>query len=126
MDNIRAIRNEKDYDWALLEIEQYFVHEPVKGTPAAERFDVLASLIEAYEAKRWPIEPADPIDAIRYRMEICGFTQNDLAALLGSRSRASEILSRKRPLTRDMAYKLNRKWNIPADVLLKPYRLRAA
>ena len=126
MENIRAIRNEKDYDWALREIEQYFKHEPAKGTPAAERFDVLASLIEAYEAKRWPIEPADPIDAIRYRMEISGFTQHDLAILLGSRSRASEILSRKRPLTRDMAYKLNRKWNIPADVLLKPYRLRAA
>jgi HTH-type transcriptional regulator/antitoxin HigA len=126
MENIRAIRTEKDYDWALQEIEQYFVHEPAKGTPAAERFDVLASLIEAYEAKRWPIEPADPIDAIQYRMEISGFTQRDLAAVLGSRSRASEILNRRRLLTRDMAYRLNREWNIPADVLLKPYRLRAA
>jgi HTH-type transcriptional regulator/antitoxin HigA len=126
MDNIRAVRNEQDYDWALREIERYFTHEPQKGTPDAERFDVLASLIEAYEAKHWPIEAADPIDAIQYRMEISGFTQRDLATLLGSRSRASEILNRKRPLTREMAYKLNRKWNIPADVLLRPYRLRAA
>ena len=60
MKNIRAIRTEADYDWALAEIEQYFLKEPEPGTAAAERFDVLAALIEAYEAKHWPIEPADP------------------------------------------------------------------
>ena len=65
MKNIRAIRTEADYDWALAEIEQYFYAEPDPGTPAADRFDVLATLIEAYEAKHWPIEPADPNEAIR-------------------------------------------------------------
>ena len=92
MDNIRPLRSEADYDWALSEIEQYFVHEPEPGTPESDRFDVLADLIEAYEAKHWPIEPADPIEAIRYKMEISGFSQKDLAELLGSAPRASEIL----------------------------------
>jgi HTH-type transcriptional regulator/antitoxin HigA len=123
MRNIRAIRNETDYDWALTEIARYFENQPEPGTAAAERFDVLANLIEAYEAKHWPIEPTDPIAAIEYRMEIAGYTQKDLGELIGSRSRASEILKRKRPLTMQMAYKLSVEWNIPAEVLLKPYHL---
>ncbi|MGE0150142.1 MAG: type II toxin-antitoxin system HigA family antitoxin [Parvibaculaceae bacterium] len=64
MRNIRAIRNEADYGWALNEIARYFQNQPAPGTEAAERFDVLASLIEAYEARHWPIEPTDPIDEI--------------------------------------------------------------
>jgi HTH-type transcriptional regulator / antitoxin HigA len=123
MRNIRAIRNEADYDWALAEIAHYFENQPAPGTVAADRFDVLASLIEAYEAKNWPIEPTDPVEAIEYRMEISGYTQKDLSELIGSRSRASEILKRKRPLTMQMAHKLSVEWNIPAEVLLKPYHL---
>ncbi|MBK1870408.1 helix-turn-helix domain-containing protein [Aestuariivirga sp. YIM B02566] len=123
MRNIRAIRNEVDYDWALAEIAHYFENQPAPGTVAADRFDVLASLIEAYEAKNWPIEPTDPVEAIEYRMEISGYTQKDLSELIGSRSRASEILKRKRPLTMQMAHKLSVEWNIPAEVLLKPYHL---
>ena len=123
MRNIRAIRSEADYDWALAEIARYFENQPEPGTEAADRFDVLASLIEAYEAKHWAIEPTDPIEAIEYRMEISGYTQKDLSALIGSRSRASEILKRKRPLTMQMAHKLSVDWNIPAEVLLKPYHL---
>lgn len=126
MKNIRAIRTEADYDWALAEIEQYFQKEPEPGTPAADRFDVLAALIEAYEAKHWPIEPADPIEAIRYRMEVSGLKQTDLAELLGSASRASEILNRKRPLTTEMVYRISSKWNIPADSLVRPYHLEAS
>ena len=95
-----------DYDWALAEIAPYFDRPPTLGTSDADRFDLLATVIEAYEAKHWPIEPADPIDAIRYRMETAGYTQADLARLLGSRPRASEIMSRKRALTIPMAYKL--------------------
>lgn len=123
MRNIRAIRNEADYEWALTEIARYFESQPALGTAAADRFDVLASLIETYEAKHWPIEPADPVEAIEYRMEISGYTQKDLSELIGSRSRASEILKRKRPLTMQMAHKLSVEWNIPAEVLLKPYHL---
>ncbi len=121
---IRAIRNEADYDWALAEIDRYFKHEPKPGTTDAERFDVLAALIEAYEARHWPVEPADPVEAIKYRMQLSDYTPADLGRLLGSRSRASEILNRRRPLTIAMAHKLSRGWNIPADTLLQPYRLR--
>ncbi len=123
MNNIRPLRTEVDYDWALAEIEAYFENPPPLGTSAADRFDLLATVIEAYEAKHWPIEPADPIDAIRYRMETAGYTQADLAQLLGSRPRASEIMNRKRALTIPMAYKLHREWNIPAETLIRPYHL---
>jgi HTH-type transcriptional regulator/antitoxin HigA len=118
--DIRPIRTEADYDWALKEIERYFELEPKRGTPEADRFDVLATLIEAYEAKHWRIEPPDAVEAIRFRMEMGGLGQADLAHLLGSRSRASEILRRKRPLTLEQAWKLHREWQIPAEALLRP------
>ena len=123
MKNIRAIRNEADYSWALKEIEHYFIKEPEPGSKAAERFDVLSALIEAYELKYWPIEASDPIDAIRYKMEIAGLKQSDLAEVIGSASRASEILKRKRALTMEMAYKIHSSWHIPAESLVRPYHL---
>jgi HTH-type transcriptional regulator/antitoxin HigA len=126
MRNIRPLRNEADYDWALAEIEHYFDKEPKRGTDEADRFDVLAALIESYEAQHWPIGLPDPVDAIRWRMDREGLTQSDLAELLGSRSRASEILNRKRVLTLEQAYRLHREWQIPAEVLLQPYRPDAA
>lgn len=121
--DIRPLHSEADYDAALGDIEQYFEVEPQPGTPDADRFDLLALVIADYEAKHWPIDPPDPVEAIKYRMEQGGYRQRDLAILLGSRSRASEILSRKRALTLDMAWKLNREWGIPAEALLKPYSL---
>lgn len=93
---IRPIRNEAEYDQALEEIEQYFENEPKPGAPEADRFDRLALVVEDYERKRWPIEPPETIDAIRYRMETSGYTQADLGRLLGSRQRASNVLNRKR------------------------------
>src|ERR1051326_5847919 len=120
--NIRPIRTDADYNWALKEIEQYFEHKPKRGTPAADRFDVLATLIEAYEEKYWPIDPPDAVEAIRFRMEQSGLSQTDLARLIGSRSRASEILRRKRPLTLEQAWTLHREWHIPAEALLRPHR----
>ncbi len=126
MRNIRPIRNEADYDWALKEIERYFEREPKRGTPEADRFDVLAMLISAYEAKRWPIDAPDPVEAIRSYMEMAGRRQADLAALIGSKSRASEIMNRKRPLTMEQAHKLHREWHIPAEVLLQPSTGKAA
>lgn len=124
MIDIRPLTSEADYDWALHEVEQYFDNEPESGTPEAARFDVLSALIEHYEAKVWPIEAPDPIEAIRMCMEEKGLRQTDLATLLGSRSRASEILSRQRALTMEQAYKLNRAWHIPAEILLQPYHLQ--
>jgi len=124
--DVRAIRTEADYDWALREIEQYFEKEPRRGTVEAERFDILAALIEIYENRHWPVEPADPVEAIEYRMTLSGYTSADLARLLGSRSRASEILNRRRALTMAMAHTISTEWNIPPAALLKPYSLRGA
>jgi HTH-type transcriptional regulator/antitoxin HigA len=121
---IRPIRSEADYDAALKEIERYFENEPQPGTPAADRFDLLALIIEDYERKHWPIEPPDTIDAIRYRMETGGYTQADLGRLLGSRQRASDILTGKRALTMGTAWKLYREWDIPAEAPIAPPRTR--
>ncbi len=121
---IRPLCSEADYDAALKEIEWYFENEPTPGTPESDHFDLLALIIEDYERKRWPIEPPDAIEAIRYRMETGGYTQADLGRLLGSRQRASDILTSKRPLTMRMAWKLHREWGIPAEALIAPPRTR--
>lgn len=121
---IRLLHSEAEYDTALEEIERYFENEPKPGTPEADRFDLLALVIEDYERKHWPIEPPDAVDAIRYRMATVGYTQGDLGDLLGSRQRASDILTRKRPLTMRMAWKLHREWGIPAEALIAPPRTR--
>jgi HTH-type transcriptional regulator/antitoxin HigA len=121
---IRPLHTEADYDMALKQIERYFESEPKPGTPEADRFDLLALIIQDYERKRWPIEPPDTIDAIRYRMETGGYTQADLGRLLGSRQRASDILTSKRPLTMRMAWRLHREWGIPAEALIAPPRMR--
>jgi HTH-type transcriptional regulator/antitoxin HigA len=121
---IRLLRSERDYDTALKEVERYFENEPKPGTSEADRFDLLALVIEDYERKHWPIEPPDAIDAIRYRMETGGYTQADLGRLLGSRQRASDILTRRRPLTMRMAWRLHREWGIPAEALIAPASAR--
>ena len=123
--DIRPIKTEADYDWALAEIERYFDAEPELGSLESQRFDVLASLIEHYESRVWPIDLPDPVEAIRYRMEQGGLTQADLALVLGSRPRASEVLSRRRALTKEQAFKLHQAWHIPAEVLIQPYRVEA-
>src|SRR3977135_1766480 len=94
---IRPIRTEAEYAAALDEIERYYENEPKPGTPEADRFDLLALIVEDYERKRWPIDPPGTIDAIRYRMETGGYTQADLGRLLGSRQRATALLPRTRP-----------------------------
>lgn len=116
--DIRPIRNEEDYAWALGEIERYFEDQPEPGSAEADRFDVLADLIEAYENRIFPVGPSDPIDVLRFCMEENGRTRKDLAALLGSPSRASEILNGKRRLTVEMIVTLEREWHIPAGALL--------
>ncbi len=120
---VRPLKTEADYNRALKQIERHFDREPKRGTAAADRFDMLALVIADYEDRRWPIEPPDAIDAIRFRMDQAGYRQADLAKLIGSRSRASEIMRRKRHLTLEMAWKLSRQWRIPAESLIKPYDL---
>ncbi|HZY22968.1 MAG: type II toxin-antitoxin system HigA family antitoxin [Microvirga sp.] len=118
MMDIRPLRTEADYDAALAAIEAFFDDEPDPGSPEADAFDLLALVIADYERRHWPIDPPDPVDAIRYRMETGGFSQADLGRLLGSRQRASDILNRKRLLTLRMAKKLHREWGVPAEALL--------
>jgi HTH-type transcriptional regulator / antitoxin HigA len=125
--DIRPIRTDKDHRAALAEIETCW--GATEGTEKGDRLDVLLALVEIYEAKRWPIdidESFDPIDVLTYAIEELGHTQGELADLLGSRSRASEILSRRRALTVAMIHKISEAWKIPADLLVRPYKLERA
>lgn len=123
---IRPLRTEADYEAALAEIERYFEQEPGQGTPEADRFDLLALVIQDYERKHWPIEPPDDVEAIRFSMETRGHTQAELGKILGSRQRASDVLTGKRPLTMGMAWRLNREWEIPAEALINSSAIRDA
>lgn len=124
--DIRPIRTAEDLDWALSEIAPYFDDQPPLGSPEGARFEVLAALIDDYENKHFPIPAMEPIDFLRAHMENTGRAQRDLGRLLGSNSRASEILNRKRALTVDMIHRLHTEWNLPADLLVAPYHLAAA
>jgi HTH-type transcriptional regulator / antitoxin HigA len=118
MKAIKPIKTEADYDVVLAEINTLMDAEP--STPAGDRLDILVTLVEAYEAKHWHISPPDPIAAIELRMQQKGLTRLDLEKILGSRSRVSEILNRKRPLTLDMIRRLHSLWGIPAESLIQP------
>lgn len=125
--NIRPIRTDKGHRAALREIEALW--GAAEGSAEGDKLDLLLALVEIYEAKRWPIgagEEFDPVDALRYAIEELGHTQAELGKLLGSRSRASEILSRRRALTVDMIHKISDAWKIPADLLVRPYKLESA
>jgi HTH-type transcriptional regulator/antitoxin HigA len=116
---LRPIHSEADYDAALAEIEQYFDNEPQRGSAEGDRFEILLALIGAYEQARWRIDPPDnAVDAIQAVMEFKRYSQSDLAQLLGSRSRASEILNRKRGLTMEQARLLHEHWHVPAESLI--------
>jgi len=123
MRNIRPVKNEDDYNWAIAEITRYFENEPEPGSPDGDRFEVLGALIEAYENTHYPIDALDPVTAIKAHMEMVDLPRKALVAVLGSPSRASEVLNRKRALTLEMIYALNKEWNIPAEVLITPYHL---
>ena len=118
---IQPIKKEKDYQATLREIESLF--EAAPGTPENDRLDVLTTLVEAYEDRHFRIPLPDPIEAINYHMESRRLTRRDLELYIGSRSRVSEILNRKRALTIDMIRKLHGDLGISADVLIQPYSL---
>jgi HTH-type transcriptional regulator/antitoxin HigA len=125
--NVRPIRTDKEHRAALREIEALW--GAAEGSAEGDKLDVLLALVEIYETRRWPIgasEDFDPVDALTYAIEELGHSQAELAELLGSRSRASEILSRRRALTVDMIHKISDAWKIPADLLVRPYKLGSA
>jgi HTH-type transcriptional regulator/antitoxin HigA len=121
---IRPIRTKTDHKWALAEVERLWGTK--RGTPEGDRLDVLATLIEAYEAEHYPMDPPDPIEAIRFRMESQGMTRKDLEAMIGTRTRVAEVLNRKRSLSIGMIRRLHDKLGIPAEILIRPSRRQAA
>jgi HTH-type transcriptional regulator / antitoxin HigA len=114
--DIRPIKTEQDYSTALSRIEELWGAN--KETPEGDELDVLITLVEFYEMKNYPIAPPDPIDAIKFRMEQMGMTSADMVKYLGSQSRVSEILNRKRGLTLGMIRSLYKGLKIPAEILL--------
>ncbi len=124
MKEIRPLHNEADYDWALNEVNQYFEKEPEPGSMEGDRFELLLLVIGDYESKHYPMEPLDAPEMLRGAMANHGWTQADLAKVLGSKSRASEVLNRKRHLTLEQIWKIREAWKLPAEALIKPYPLR--
>jgi HTH-type transcriptional regulator / antitoxin HigA len=119
---IHPIRNDDDHAAAIRELEKLWGAAP--GTERDDKLEVLATLVEKYEEQRWPnIDVSDPIDLLNYALEELGHSQAELAELLGSRSRASELLNRRRPLTVEMIHRINEAWKIPAELLVKPSRI---
>jgi len=116
---IKPIKNKRDYKEALTRLE--FIFDSKKGTTEGDELEILGILIEKYEDEHFPIGFPDPIEAIKFRMEQLGYTQTDLAKIVGLKSRASEILNRKRKLTLEMIRSLHESLNIPTEVLIQVY-----
>ena len=121
---IHPIKTEADYRRALAEAERLWDADP--GTPDGDYVDVLSTLIEAYEARHYPIPAPDPIAAIEFMIEQKGLSRRDLEPAIGSRGRVSEVLNRKRPLTLPMVRSLSALLQIPTDVLVQPYETKSA
>lgn len=121
--DVKPIRSEADYEAALESVAALW-GSPI-GTPEGDRLDVLATLIDAYEARHHAIDPPDPVEAIKFRMEQQGMTRRDLETIIGTRTRIAEVLNRKRGLSIGMIRRLHEKLGIPAEVLIRPTR-RAA
>ena len=117
---IKPIRTERDYERALREVERLMDAKP--GTAEDDRLDVLATLVDAYESKHFPIDPPDPIEAIRFRLEQQGLDTRALVGVIGGRSRVYEVMHRKRSLTLEMIRRLHERFGIPAEVLIRPIR----
>lgn len=124
MSDIKPIRTSKDHANAMKEVESLWGAK--SGTPKGDRLDVLATLIDAWEAIHYPMDPPDPIEAIKFRMEQQGLTRKDLEGIIGTRARIAEVLDRKRGLSIAMIRRLNAELNIPAEVLIRPSRKKAA
>jgi len=124
MADVKPIRTKRDYESAMAEIEKLWGAK--SGTPKGDRLDVLATLVDVYDAEHFPMDAPDPVEAIKFRMEQQGLTRKDLEGIIGSRGRISEVLDRKRGLSIAMIRKLHEELGIPAEVLIGPSREDAA
>jgi len=116
---IKPIKTEREYEQAMRRLDEIF--DAKKGTPEGDELEVLGMFIEKYENEQFPIGFPDPVEAIKFRMEQLGYNQADLAKVIGLKSRASEILNKKRKLTLAVIRKLHDKLNIPTEVLIRVY-----
>jgi len=120
--DIKPIRSKRDYGAALSEVETLW--GAGSGTPGGDRLDVLATLIDAYEAVHHPMDPPDPIEAIKFRMEQQNLTRKDLEGIVGSRTRIAEVLNRRRGLSINMIRRLHDELGISTDILIRPSRIK--
>lgn len=120
--DVKPIRHEEDYERALRRVEQLW--DSPKDSPENDELDVLVTLIEAYEAKRYPIDQPDPIEAIKFRLEQEGKDLRSLVGIIGQRTRVYEVMRGDRPLSLSMIRKLHKRFGIPAEILIRPARLR--
>jgi len=116
---IKAIRSEPDYLAALREVSALIDLDPAADSPDGDRLDVLGTLVQAYEARHYPIGPPDPIEAIKFRMDQSGLSVKDLVPYIGPLNRVYEVLSYKRPLSLNMIRRLSEGLRIPAEVLIR-------
>jgi HTH-type transcriptional regulator/antitoxin HigA len=123
-DELKPIRTQADYEKALAEVDRLWGAR--NGTSEGDRLDVLATLIDAYESEHYPIDPPDPVEAIRFRMEQQGLSRKDLEPLIGTRTRVAEVLNRKRSLSIGMIRRLHDRLGISAEVLIRPSRKEKA
>ena len=121
---VKPIRSARDHKAAMAEVQRLWGAKA--GTREGDRLDVLATLIDAYEAKQFPMDPLDPIEAIKFRMEQQGLTRRDLEAMIGTRTRIAEVLNGKRGLSIAMIRRLHEQLGISAEVLIRPSRKNAA
>jgi HTH-type transcriptional regulator/antitoxin HigA len=119
---IKPIRSNADHERALLEIQRLWGAK--EGTAEGDRLDVLVTLVDAYENEHFPIDPPDPIEAIRFRLEQQGLDTRALVGVIGGRSRVYEVMNRKRSLTLEMIRRLHERFGIPAEVLIRPVRAK--
>jgi len=121
---LKPIRTKADYEKGLAEVEHLWGAK--SGTPKGDRLDVLATLIDAYEAEHYPMDLPDPVEAIKFRMEQQGLSRKDLEPLIGTRTRVAEVLNRKRSLSIGMIRRLHERLGISAEVLIRPSRTEKA
>jgi HTH-type transcriptional regulator / antitoxin HigA len=124
MKNIKPIKTETDYDAAIVRINQLLDRNPKPGSEEDHELDILSTLVEAYEDDHYPILPPDPVDAIRVVMEEKGLDNKVLIPLLGSKSRVSEIMNRKKPFTLKMIYNVHKVLGLPLEIFINDRMLK--
>lgn len=115
---LRTLRDEAEYEAALVAVRPYFDDEPAADTPEAANFDALILLIEDYEARIYPIARADPVSVVKSVMAANNYTRADLIQVVGSKARAADLLNGRREINLDQIRKLSRAWHIPAAALI--------